>query len=127
MELKLFSDRISHPCRACLLLLRSLERPFDEVKLNLLRGHHFKREELKPWLKVPVLQVQQHKQYQFFVSKFEQNIPNMSFLTLNMVDQNNTVFAPLQIPKLFKRTKFGRAVLRMSWARAETSFGGPLN
>ena len=57
MELKLFSDRVSHPCRACLLLLRSLERPFQEVKLNLLRGHHFKCQELKPWFKVPVLQV----------------------------------------------------------------------
>ena len=67
MELKLFSDRISHPCRACLLLLRSLERPFDEVKLNLLRGHHYKREEVKPWLKVPVLQVQQQQQQQQFV------------------------------------------------------------
>jgi hypothetical protein len=38
-------------------MLGSLEKPFHEVKLNLLRGDHFKREEVRPWLKVPVLQV----------------------------------------------------------------------
>jgi hypothetical protein len=57
MELRLFSDRISHPCRACLLLLRCLEKPFHEQQLNLLRGDHFRREEVRPWKKVPVLQV----------------------------------------------------------------------
>ena len=58
MELKLFSDRISHPCRACLLMLGSLGNRFEEVKLNLLRGDHFKTKEVAPWMKVPVLQVQ---------------------------------------------------------------------
>ena len=57
MELKLFSDRISHPCRACLLLLGSLKKPFQEVQLNLIKGEHFRRAEVKPWRKVPVLQV----------------------------------------------------------------------
>ena len=53
-SLKLFCDRISHPSRAALLLLRNTGLAHQEVKVALFRGEHMKTPEL-PFKKLPVL------------------------------------------------------------------------
>lgn len=52
--IKLFSDRISHPSRASLLLLKSARIPHEEINIKLFRGENMKRPEL-PFKKLPVL------------------------------------------------------------------------
>ena len=53
-SLKLFCDRISHPSRAALLLLRNTGIAHEEVKVTLFKGEHWKRPEL-PFKKLPVM------------------------------------------------------------------------
>jgi glutathione S-transferase len=53
-KMLLFSDRISHPARACLLLLKRTGLPYEEKKLDMFKGDHLRTKEL-PMKKLPVL------------------------------------------------------------------------
>ena len=51
----LFGDRISHPSRACLMLLKTNQVPgFEERQVSLFKGEQHKLKEL-PFKQVPVL------------------------------------------------------------------------
>jgi len=50
----LYSDRISHPARACLLTLKRTNLAFEEKQNALLTGAYMKNKEL-PFRKIPVL------------------------------------------------------------------------
>jgi len=54
MSLTLYSDRMSHPVRACLLFLRANNVNFKEQKLNLMKGEHLRHPDL-PCQTVPTL------------------------------------------------------------------------
>jgi len=53
-KLILYSDRVSHPCRACILALGKGGVPFEEKRLDLMKGEHMRVKEL-PLKKIPVL------------------------------------------------------------------------
>ena len=51
----LYCDRISHPARACLMLFQTNHiSGFEERKVNLIKGEHYKLKEL-PLRQIPVL------------------------------------------------------------------------
>ena len=55
-KLTLYSDRISHPVRACLLFLKANGIDFKEETVSILRGVHFNHPQL-PTKRLPTLEL----------------------------------------------------------------------